>query len=233
MGLNQKKENSQDLERKCRYCSRIFNPEAEGRIFTYILGEGERTFISSFCSDKCDNLYEIADKEAEERVAIQRMIKDIPEKLLSFKTDREHLIEKNIDKSLFITGGVGTGKSVFAANFSKAIAERFQVPIKWINYTSFLFDLKKMFNTSEDPYNRVQRIAESKILVIDDFGTEKNSEFIQEITYYLINERELNTRRTIITSNLDLDEFEGRIGSRIAGLCYRLKFSGEDRRIKR
>ena len=73
-------------------------------------------------------------------------------------------------------------------------------------------------------------------LAIDDIGAEKLTEFVRQITYYILNEREQRELPTLITSNFSLMEIDemidSRISSRIAGMCEVIKLSGKDRRLK-
>ena len=73
-------------------------------------------------------------------------------------------------------------------------------------------------------------------LFLDDLGAEKLTDFVRQITYYILNEREQHQLLTVITSNFsikDLDkQIDSRISSRIAGMCEILKFTGKDQRLK-
>lgn len=236
MVLQQKKENLLDSQKKCSFCGKGYLAENRTNTLKYTFSGEEKsiTSISRFCSEFCETEYEEKIRLEDQKKLLDTRLYTVPDKFLNIKTDRLDLLEEHIDDSLYITGGVGVGKSVFAANLAEALAIKHKTTITWINYTSFLFDIKQLFKlASEDPYDRVKKIAKSNILFIDDFGTEKITDFIQEITYYLINEREINNLRTIITSNIDIENIEARIASRIAGICELIELSGEDRRIKR
>ena len=78
---------------------------------------------------------------------------------------------------------------------------------------------------------------DDKILFLDDLGAEKLTDFVRQITYFILNEREQNELTTVITSNFSLkqldEQIDQRISSRIAGMCEILKFTGDDRRIKK
>ena len=172
----------------------------------------------------------------------------IPKKFRGIETDRTDKLDKYWKENLFITGDVGVGKSVFAANIAKKILDSGElketpdgfidsrVGVKWINYTKFVIQLKGGFNGrfSDDlsPWEIAEKIAAFKgVLFIDDLGVEKNTDFVKEITYFIINEREANEKDLIITSNLGLEDLEQRVASRIAGMCKIIRLKGKDRRI--
>lgn len=60
------------------------------------------------------------------------------------------------------------------------------------------------------------------LLVLDDLGAEKVSDYVKQTLYLLINKRYGDCRDTIITSNLSLEEigqsYGDRLASRIAGM---------------
>jgi DNA replication protein DnaC len=75
-----------------------------------------------------------------------------------------------------------------------------------------------------------------KVLYLDDLGAEKASDWVRSTLYLLINRRYENERRTVISSNLSLDQLadqlDDRIASRISEMCKIVKIAGSDRRIK-
>ena len=62
--------------------------------------------------------------------------------------------------------------------------------------------------------------------------TNKISEWVNETMYYIINERYINKRVTILTSNCEIDELEynERIKSRLKEMCGVIHFPEEDLR---
>ena len=89
--------------------------------------------------------------------------------------------------------------------------------------------------------NFYQSILDCDLLIIDDLGTESlNSMKLSEL-FTIINTRILNLNnkvtKTIISSNMDInqifDNYEERIGSRIAGYYDIYSFFGDDLRFKK
>ena len=89
--------------------------------------------------------------------------------------------------------------------------------------------------------NFYQSILDCNLLIIDDLGTESlNSMKLSEL-FTIINTRILNLNnkitKTIISSNLDIknifDNYEERIGSRIAGYYDIYSFFGDDLRFRK
>ncbi len=99
------------------------------------------------------------------------------------------------------------------------------------------YKMSKQKNSSEDIYTAV---LETDLLIIDDLGTESlNSMKLSEL-FTIINTRILNINKkptkTIISTNLSINNifnnYEERIGSRIAGYYDIYYFFGDDLRFK-
>ena len=98
----------------------------------------------------------------------------------------------------------------------------------------------KMSKQKDSQNNFYKSILESDLLIIDDLGTESlNSMKLSEL-FTIINTRILNLNnkitKTIISTNLNINEifnnYEERIGSRIAGYYNIYYFFGDDIRFK-
>lgn len=110
---------------------------------------------------------------------------------------------------------------------------------QWITVPDLLLEIRGSFN-SADPQNSEKGIVNEfsdwkKVLVLDDLGAEKSTEWSMATLFTIINRRYENIAPTIITSNLSLDELSRHIGdritSRIVGMCRVIEFKGKDRRI--
>jgi DNA replication protein DnaC len=81
----------------------------------------------------------------------------------------------------------------------------------------------------------IEHYSNVQLLVLDDLGAEKTSDFALQSLYIIIDKRYSEMRHTIITSNLSVDEIAGKVGdriaSRIAGMCRVIELKGRDRRI--
>jgi len=82
--------------------------------------------------------------------------------------------------------------------------------------------------------------AKVVLLVLDDLGAEKVSDFVLQTLYDLLDRRYGECLETIITSNLSLDQLTvhygshgDRLASRIAGMGPALVLKGKDRRWQR
>jgi DNA replication protein DnaC len=178
----------------------------------------------------------IEEKKREEiKDRIERMI---PAHFREIETDRQSDLKKFLGRSLYATGKYGTGKSVFLYSMAKFLLLNGE-PIKIIRFPSWAMRMQSSFrNENANPFEDAQVIAGFRgTLLIDDLGAEKTTEYIRQLIYFILDEREQHDLITIITSNLSLKEvdelIDPRASSRISGMCDILIFKGEDRRLRK
>ena len=77
----------------------------------------------------------------------------------------------------------------------------------------------------------------AELLILDDFGVERGTEFSKEQTFNLIDQRSRSIKPLIVTTNLSVydlcrakDMAAERIYSRILEMCIPVLFDGQDRR---
>jgi DNA replication protein DnaC len=75
------------------------------------------------------------------------------------------------------------------------------------------------------------------LLHVDDLGAEKSSDWVLEQLYAIIDERYIEGRAVVVTTNLDLPQLEAQIGprtvSRLAEICGDpLPLFGDDQRYR-
>lgn len=135
---------------------------------------------------------------------------------------------------LYLYGNCGTGKTYSLY----AIYKNFRLcklNCEIENTVELLRLFKKDFN-DKFSNNFEYYLEYTGVLFIDDIGAEKNSEFVDETLYHLINTRYEKKLVTFFTSNLSLKELAEKNGdrlvSRIAGMCEILKLEGKDKRIE-
>jgi DNA replication protein DnaC len=103
--------------------------------------------------------------------------------------------------------------------------------------SEFFLQLKDTFgNNKISEQDIIQQYDRSPLLVIDDVGSEKISDWSRQMFYVLIDRRYRNKKQTIITSNLNLKQIseliDDRISSRIVGMGKVVEFFGEDYRLR-
>ena len=114
---------------------------------------------------------------------------------------------------IYLTGGIGSGKSYFAAALSIDLAKRGlkgKSPICFINSSKRILELSDLNKQKSDDFKKkLELYSTVPVLVIDDFGHEFKNDFIRDaIINEIITTRCNKKLFTIITSNFTLDEIE-------------------------
>ena len=108
----------------------------------------------------------------------------------------------------------------------------------FVSIPDLLLEIRHSFKekSETDEQDIINKYSEIDLLVLDDLGIEKTSEWSIQTLYTIIDRRYRDMKRTIITSNLNLkeiaDKLDDRISSRIAGMCDCITLKGADRRLK-
>ena len=142
-------------------------------------------------------------------------------------TEQPAIVRKN---GAFLTGSVGSGKTTRAFCMAKTLVKQRKGYVTRVTVPELMANLKDFDRGSAK--EKVGKLQHADILILDDLGAEKSSDFTYENLFEIINFRAENLKYTIITSNKALSELDDRIASRIVGLCELIKMNGEDLRLK-
>lgn len=116
---------------------------------------------------------------------------------------------------ILLEGGYGCGKTHLAAAIANESVEK-GVPTLFITVPDLLDSLRFAYADPETTFEqRFEEIRGADLLILDDFGTQNATAWAQEKLFQIINFRYINKLATVITTNLMLDEIEGRIRSRL------------------
>lgn len=128
-------------------------------------------------------------------------------------------------------GGVGTGKSYFAGCIANTLMEQ-EVAVRMTNFALILNDLTASFEGRND---YIAKLYRAPLLILDDFGMERGTEYGLEQVYNVIDSRYRSRRPLIVTTNLSLQDLQhpqdtahARIYDRLMEMCAPIRFSGEN-----
>lgn len=136
-------------------------------------------------------------------------------------------------KGLLMFGTVGTGKTFYSACIVNALIDK--------GYPCMITNFARLVNTISGMYDGKQQYIDGlnrfDLLVIDDLAAERNTEYMNEIVYNIIDSRYRAGLPTIITTNLSADEIKNpadiskqRTYSRLLEMCVPVEVEGRDRR---
>jgi DNA replication protein DnaC len=117
---------------------------------------------------------------------------------------------------LLLQGGFGCGKTHLAAAIAN-FAVGMGVPTLFLTVPDLLDTLRFSYESEDTTFEeRFDEIRNAPLLVLDDFGTQNATGWAQEKLFQIVNYRYINKLPVVVTTNLDLDEIEARIRSRLA-----------------
>lgn len=140
---------------------------------------------------------------------------------------------KKKGKGLLLYGDVGTGKTYAACEVANALIDQgHQVLVT--NFAKLCNTLQGMFEGKQQYIDSLNRYA---LLIIDDLAAERDTEYMQEQVYNIIDARYRAGLPMIITTNLSGQQLKNpdsiskeRIYSRILERCHPIEVKGADRR---
>ena len=138
--------------------------------------------------------------------------------------------KRNIGLLLF--GDVGTGKSFLAGCIANALLDR-DIPVLMTNFPTILARLCGTFGEGRTAF--LDSLGDYDLLIIDDLGAERNTEYALEQMFSIIDSRYRCNKPLIVTTNLKLDELKhppdlahARIYDRILERCAPILFAGKN-----
>ncbi|MGH9444019.1 MAG: ATP-binding protein [Thermoanaerobaculia bacterium] len=156
-----------------------------------------------------------------------------------------------VDSGLLFLGNSGTGKTHLAIGILHYVTTQKGRPGLYVDFSNLLMKIQSTFKSdaTESKEDVITPYADVELLILDELGATKPSDFARDMLYALLNTRYNRSRVTIATSNfldkLPSDErgersarerLEDRIGyrlrSRLHEMCRNVEFSGDDYRHK-
>ena len=139
------------------------------------------------------------------------------------------MLAENIGYLLW--GSVGTGKSYFAGCIANALMEK-EITVRMTNFALILNDLNAKF---EGRNEYISQLCRALLLIIDDFGMERGTDYGLEQVYNVIDSRYRSKKPLIVTTNIPLQDLQhpqdtahARIYDRLLEMCAPIRFSGEN-----
>ncbi len=135
-------------------------------------------------------------------------------------------IEANLDagRGRWFEGDVGTGKTLLAMTISKAALEAGR-SVAIYSVPRLLSEIKETYepDSNRSYSDLLERLCRVDLLHLDDVGAEKQTEWVLEQLYTVINERWQDERSIVITTNLSVGELRDQITertvSRLTEIC--------------
>jgi DNA replication protein DnaC len=154
-------------------------------------------------------------------------------------------------KGLLIVGSLGVGKTHLAVGVLRRLLQERGASGIFCDYGALLKDIQKSFNPQirVTEYDLLDPILTTEVLVLDDLGAQKPTDWVWDNVALILNTRYNNKLTTIVTTNYpDLppaggalsdveraaheptlgDRIGERMRSRLAEMCIRIEMTGKD-----
>ena len=139
-------------------------------------------------------------------------------------------------QGLLFYGPVGTGKSFAAACIADALMND-SVPVVMISTTKIVQSMSQ-FGSRGEIQNFTDCLQRSSLLILDDLGAERNTDFAIEQIYNVVDARSRSGKPMIVTTNVSLSDMMNstdiryrRIYDRVLETCYPVQISGRSFRM--
>lgn len=142
---------------------------------------------------------------------------DIQKKVEWCKQFARQIVNGTCNDSLFLRGDVGRGKT----HLSSAIANAVLAGGKTVIYkrAADLFDMIRRYKFEESTqrwHEVLNQLISCDLLVIDDLGAERTTDFVTEQLVLLLEERNYRNKPWIINSNLKLSQIQDSYNTRVS-----------------
>lgn len=147
-----------------------------------------------------------------------------------------------VDKGLLFIGPTGIGKTHLAVSVLRAVVRK--------GLRGVYYDTRSLLQAIRSGFNRVTRASETaaldevmraELLVLDDLGAERTTDWVEETMHLIVNTRYNESRPTVFTTNYEdvadvtnVDSLRVRVGdrlhSRLREMCEFLEYEGPDYR---
>lgn len=122
---------------------------------------------------------------------------------------------QHLEGWLLFQGDYGCGKTHLAAAIAN-FAVGMGVPTLFITVPDLLDSLRFAYQDHDATFEeRFEQIRQAPLLILDDFGTQNATAWAQEKLFQILNYRYINQLPLVVTTNLSMQEIEGRLRSRL------------------
>ena len=189
-----------------------------------LLSGGKENFAQfrlEYYSDAYDSRYGASPRQIMER---------------NFRSCRSYAATFGMDSgNLLFVGGTGLGKTFLSACIARVVTDK-GFSVMYESAAHLFAKLEKAkFSGSEEARRDAEKYMECDLLILDDLGTEMPGQFVSAALYTLLNDRLLEGKPMLISTNLNIEEvgrrYTPQIASRLQGSFTRLTFVGEDIRV--
>lgn len=248
---------SLESESQCNSCKGLSGCQSDAAGMKYILERGMTGKISPSYRICAFKETEVAVKRIERLLASSRLPEFFKDKVFSNFHCRENaeafmaaqrVANEPESKGLFLYGPPGTGKTHLAAAIVNARLEKGMHAV-FVTVPELMADIRCTIGRGHDTSRLLEIVKDVDLLVMDDMGAERLTDWVIEQLFDLINARSMRKKQTIVTSNYSPSELVARMAvrdragkieddlpghrivSRLSEMCQKVGMKGKDYRL--
>ena len=153
--------------------------------------------------------------------------------------DYAYTFDTDTSLGLVLHGSLGVGKTHLVTAIGNHLVYEDGVSCYFAPVASLMRDIQKRFGkkSEDDKFDPEYLCKTVDLLILDDIGRQKNSEWAEQILFDIIDTRYRQKKPILITTNLNPEgySFQENIGdaaaSRIMNMCDFYRMNGEDYRV--
>ena len=167
-------------------------------------------------------------------ISVNESTREASQKAMMYVDNREE--NREAGRGLYFCGAVGAGKTHLAVAVMNELIKRKRVPSLFVTVPELLDNIRGAYN---DPGRNIDEwmdtVKNADLLVLDDLGSERPTEWVQERLFVIVNHRYREALPTIFTSNVGAQDLFAQLGdrtaSRIVAMCGKgIRIEGDDYR---
>jgi len=178
-----------------------------------------------------------------EKLIYPKLLEKFTPRIKSIIQEYENIMYDARKSGYFLFGPVGSGKTILAAKILLTTLKNAYVDtglnLTWafISVPELFLDIRSSFENGQELTEKqlIEKYTQLDLLVLDDLGVEKVSQWVYQVLYLIVNNRYENIKPIIITSNYNLPDLlkhlnDRRITSRIKETCLLISLENKDLR---
>lgn len=130
------------------------------------------------------------------------------------------------EKGLYLWSATkGSGKTFLSCCLSASVQAKYKKKLMFVSAVDYLQAVKETFKQGTDVPNNLYGYLNCDLLILDDLGAEKPSDWANQELFHLIDYRMCKGKQMLITSNVPPESLkcDGRVIDRISRMCLALQ----------
>jgi len=146
----------------------------------------------------------------------------------------EKILDDKEEAGAYMYGGSGTGKTFLAKLLNNELVDK-TVNVAFFKAVDLAMMLRSASMQKGDYMGKLlMDLRTVEVLIIDDLGTQKNTDFVKEMMFSVFDTRYDNRKKTVITTNLTADDIgDDRLDSRFSDTGWMTRFNFKQKDIRR